>query len=169
MLLQAQQKYSVDLRRSFVIGDRCIDIAPGKAVGAGTVMVSTGYGAEEILNCRKQSDFFARDLLDGVQYIKQTILSQERSFTRSSHSMKLYPKSSAVILFFLVSMCGCSQSPTSVGSKLIPASSKYTVHDTSIASISDTTFKFSQINGTGSSFLVGNSSSVDAKTLLLFL
>lgn len=83
--------------------------------------------------------------------------------------MKLYPKSLVVIFFFLVSVSGCSQNPTSVGSKLIPASSKYTVHDTSIASLSDTTFKFSEINGTGSTLLVGNSSSVDAKTLLLFL
>ena len=83
MLLQAQQKYSVDLRRSFVVGDRCIDIASGKAVGAGTVMVSTGYGAEEVLNCRNQADFFAHDLLDGVEYIKQTVVSQERLFTQS--------------------------------------------------------------------------------------
>ena len=83
MLLQAQQKYSVDLRRSFVVGDRCIDIAAGKAVGAGTVMVSTGYGAEEVLNCRNQADFFVHDLLDGVEYIKQTVVSQERLFTQS--------------------------------------------------------------------------------------
>jgi len=82
MLIQAQQKYSIDLRRSFVIGDRCIDIATGKAVGAGTVMVSTGYGAEEILSCRNEPDFFARDLLDAVQFIKQSILSKERSFTQ---------------------------------------------------------------------------------------
>jgi D-glycero-D-manno-heptose 1,7-bisphosphate phosphatase len=83
MLLQAQQQYAVDLRRSFVVGDRCIDIAAGKAVGAGTVMVSTGYGTQEILNCRNQPDFFAHDLLDGVQYIKQTIESQEHSFSQS--------------------------------------------------------------------------------------
>jgi D-glycero-D-manno-heptose 1,7-bisphosphate phosphatase len=83
MLLQAQHQYTVDLRRSFVVGDRCIDIAAGKAVGAGTVMVSTGYGAQEILNCRNQPDFFAHDLLDGVQYIKQTIETQEHSFSQS--------------------------------------------------------------------------------------
>ena len=83
MLHQAEQKYAVNLRRSFIVGDRCIDMAAGKAVGAGTVMVSTGYGAEEILNCRDRADFFARDLLDGVEYIKQTVVSQERSFTQS--------------------------------------------------------------------------------------
>lgn len=83
--------------------------------------------------------------------------------------MKVYPKVSALVLFILVSMFGCSQSPTSVGSKLIPANSKYSVHDTTIASTRDTTFKLSQINGSTSSLLVGNYSSVDAKTLLLFL
>jgi hypothetical protein len=46
-------------------------------------MVSTGYGTQEILNCRNQPDFFAHDLLDGVQYIKQTIESQEHSFSQS--------------------------------------------------------------------------------------
>ncbi len=83
MLIQAKKKYSVDLRRSFVVGDRCIDIAAGKAVGAYTVMVSTGYGAEEIVNCRNQPDRFVADLLDGVQYIGEAIASQERSFTQS--------------------------------------------------------------------------------------
>jgi D-glycero-D-manno-heptose 1,7-bisphosphate phosphatase len=83
MLFQAQKKYAIDLRRSFVVGDRCIDIAAGKAAGAGTVMVSTGYGSEEILKCRNEPDFFADDLQAGVNYIKQKIASQERSFTQS--------------------------------------------------------------------------------------
>ena len=83
MLLQAQKKYSVDLRRSFVVGDRCIDVAAGKAVGAHTVMVATGYGAKDILNCRNQPDLFAGDVMDGVVHIKQSIESQERSFTQS--------------------------------------------------------------------------------------
>ncbi len=83
--------------------------------------------------------------------------------------MKVYPKLFIVIFFLVVSLSGCSQSPTSVGSKLIPGSSKYSVHDTTIVSTRDTTFKISQVNGSASSLLVGNYSSVDAKTLLLFL
>jgi len=78
MLHQARKKYALDLQRSYVIGDRCIDIAAGKAAGTGTVMVSTGYGAKEIDECRSSPDFFAVDLYDGVQYVKQKILSQER-------------------------------------------------------------------------------------------
>ena len=83
MLHQAEQKYPIDLRRSFVIGDRCIDVAAGKAVGAGTVMVSTGYGANEIHACRNEPDYFALDLHDGVHYVTDRILSQERTTTNS--------------------------------------------------------------------------------------
>jgi len=83
MLQQAERKYSVDLRRSFVIGDRCIDVATGKAVAAGTVMVSTGYGAKEIRECRNEPDFFAQDLLEGVKYVKEKILDHERTLTSS--------------------------------------------------------------------------------------
>src|SRR5208283_2067734 len=86
-----------------------------------------------------------------------------------SHRMNVYPKLFTVFFFLVVSLSGCSQSPTSVGSKLIPGSSKYSIHDTTIVSTGDTTFKISQINGSASSLLVGNYSSVDAKTLLLFL
>jgi D-glycero-D-manno-heptose 1,7-bisphosphate phosphatase len=83
MLHQAERKYSVDLRRSFVVGDRCIDVAAGKAVAAGTVMVSTGYGAMEIRDCRSEPDFFAQDLMEGVTYIKEKILAHERTLTSS--------------------------------------------------------------------------------------
>ena len=83
--------------------------------------------------------------------------------------MKVYPNIFIIILFVVVSISGCSQSPTSVGNKLIPGSSKYSVHDTTIVAVSDTTFKFSQINGSSSSILVGNYSPVNATALLLFL
>jgi hypothetical protein len=83
--------------------------------------------------------------------------------------MKLYPKSFSVILFLIAVFSGCSQSPTSVGNKLIPGSNKYTIHDTTVAAVGDTAFKFAETNVSGSSLLVGNYSSVDAKALLLFL
>jgi hypothetical protein len=83
--------------------------------------------------------------------------------------MKVYPNLFIIILFLVVSISGCSQSPTSVGNKLIPVNSKYSVHNTTIVAAGDTTFKFSQINGSGSSILVGNYSPVNATALLLFL
>jgi D-glycero-D-manno-heptose 1,7-bisphosphate phosphatase len=83
MLQQAERKYSVDLTRSFIIGDRCVDVAAGKAVAAGTVMVSTGYGTSEIRECRSEPDFFAQDLLEGVKYVRGKILDHERTLTSS--------------------------------------------------------------------------------------
>ncbi len=83
MLLQAQRKYSVDLKHSFVVGDRCIDVAAARAAGSGKVMVATGYGATERNTCRSDIDFFAPDIYDGVQYIKDRIFSRELTFPTS--------------------------------------------------------------------------------------
>src|SRR5687768_17273513 len=45
-LVQAASDLRLDLRRSFMVGDRWKDIEAGKAVGARTVLVRTGYGRE---------------------------------------------------------------------------------------------------------------------------
>lgn len=45
-LLQAAKDLNLDLRQSFIIGDRWKDIEAGKAVGARAVLVRTGYGRE---------------------------------------------------------------------------------------------------------------------------
>jgi D-glycero-D-manno-heptose 1,7-bisphosphate phosphatase len=44
MLKTAQQEFNLDLSRSFVVGDKLDDIGAGKAVGATTILVLTGYG-----------------------------------------------------------------------------------------------------------------------------
>ena len=49
MIRRAEQELDLDLRRSFVIGDRWLDIGLANAVGATGVLVKTGYGAEEAL------------------------------------------------------------------------------------------------------------------------
>jgi D-glycero-D-manno-heptose 1,7-bisphosphate phosphatase len=79
MLLQAAREHAIDLRQSFTIGDRCRDVEMGKAVGAMTTMVATGYGASEKKDCLGEPDFFAEDLYDAVQFVKKTILSREQS------------------------------------------------------------------------------------------
>lgn len=47
MLRQAAGELNIDLTRSFVIGDRWIDMQMAQAVGATGIMVRTGYGASE--------------------------------------------------------------------------------------------------------------------------
>jgi D-glycero-D-manno-heptose 1,7-bisphosphate phosphatase len=43
MLLQAAQDWCIDLRQSFVVGDRWRDIDAGKAAGCKTILVRADY------------------------------------------------------------------------------------------------------------------------------
>ncbi len=78
MLIQAAREHNVNLRQSFIIGDRCRDVETGKAAGVSTVMVATGYGASEQNDCSFTADYFASDLFDAVQFVKKTILTREQ-------------------------------------------------------------------------------------------
>jgi histidinol phosphatase-like enzyme len=44
---RAVRELGVEPTRSFVVGDRWLDIALGRAVGADTILVRTGYGMSE--------------------------------------------------------------------------------------------------------------------------
>jgi D-glycero-D-manno-heptose 1,7-bisphosphate phosphatase len=44
MLLEAAKEWSVDLARSFMIGDRWRDIEAGRNAGCKTILVGSGYG-----------------------------------------------------------------------------------------------------------------------------
>lgn len=66
-------------------------------------------------------------------------------------------------------LLGCGQDPTSVGTRLIPAAEKFSAHDTSIHSVSDTTYLVAPANGNGASVLAGRSSGVEARALLRFV
>jgi D-glycero-D-manno-heptose 1,7-bisphosphate phosphatase len=47
MLLEAARDHSVDLARSYMIGDKTSDIEAGRAAGCRTILVETGYGREQ--------------------------------------------------------------------------------------------------------------------------
>jgi D-glycero-D-manno-heptose 1,7-bisphosphate phosphatase len=44
---RAVREFGVDPARSFVVGDRWVDVALGRAIGAEAVLVRTGYGISE--------------------------------------------------------------------------------------------------------------------------
>lgn len=72
MLLQAAKEHSLDLTRSFVVGDKVIDMEAGWRVGCRMVLVLTGYGAEVQETFRHlafQPDHIATDLWEAVQWI----------------------------------------------------------------------------------------------------
>lgn len=66
MLLRAAREHALDLRRSYVVGDRYADIETAHSAGAAGVLVRTGYGAGELQWHRakwpKSPDAIADDL-----------------------------------------------------------------------------------------------------------
>ncbi len=72
MLLRARDEFSLDLDRSYMVGDRYLDVRTGKAAGAGTVLVLTGDGRKEYAEFKdadEQPDFVAEDLAEAVDLI----------------------------------------------------------------------------------------------------
>ncbi|MBS3114045.1 HAD family hydrolase [Candidatus Woesearchaeota archaeon] len=66
-LQEAAEEFGIDLKKSFVIGDRKSDFEMGKNVGCKTIHVLTGYG----INAKNEvsPDYFAKNLLDAAKWI----------------------------------------------------------------------------------------------------
>ena len=65
MLLEAAADFGIKLAGSYLIGDKSIDIECGRRAGAYTILVRTGYGAEQVC----QPDLTAGDVVQAVQLI----------------------------------------------------------------------------------------------------
>jgi D-glycero-D-manno-heptose 1,7-bisphosphate phosphatase len=59
MVLEAQRDHAIDLARSFFVGDKAIDVECGRNAGVRTILVKTGYGAQET---HAAPDWIADDL-----------------------------------------------------------------------------------------------------------
>src|SRR5712664_2690888 len=66
MVYEAQREHDIDLARSFFIGDKAIDIECGRNAGVRTILVKTGYGANET---SAAPDWIAADLSTAVGII----------------------------------------------------------------------------------------------------
>ncbi len=76
MLLQAAADFSIDLSRSFLVGDAWTDIAAGKEVGAHSILLMTGRGRWNFVSCwhRFGLDFAAAcDLADATMMIQEAL------------------------------------------------------------------------------------------------
>ncbi|WP_028579144.1 D-glycero-beta-D-manno-heptose 1,7-bisphosphate 7-phosphatase [Desulfogranum japonicum] len=73
LLEQAAEDFNIDLKRSFVVGDRWSDIRCGAAVGAAPILVLTGYGKGDAQYIGPgqsiQPDYIAENLLAAVRWI----------------------------------------------------------------------------------------------------
>jgi histidinol-phosphate phosphatase family protein len=65
MVLEAARDFALDLPQSYFVGDKAADIECGRRAGTRTILVLTGYGAEQA--CR--ADFTAADAAAAVSLI----------------------------------------------------------------------------------------------------
>jgi D-glycero-D-manno-heptose 1,7-bisphosphate phosphatase len=74
MIRQAEEDLDIDTTRSFVVGDRWLDVALAQNVGARGILVRTGYGGSEEHQPHQGTEaaFVADDLMEAVSWILRT-------------------------------------------------------------------------------------------------
>jgi D-glycero-D-manno-heptose 1,7-bisphosphate phosphatase len=76
MLRKAAEDLDIELKGSYVVGDKVCDVVLGKNVGAVSIMVKTGYGESEAENYEPSPDYTADNLFDAAQWIIKNNLGQ---------------------------------------------------------------------------------------------
>lgn len=69
MLFKAAQNLDIDLKESFMVGDKISDIAAGSTAGCATILVLTGHGKSQLFTNRIQPDFISSNLYEAVKNI----------------------------------------------------------------------------------------------------
>lgn len=73
LIEQACREFSIDMPKSYVVGDRCTDMELAFRAGLKGIMVKTGYGRGDLTYVLPTSPYqpfhVAEDLLDAVQWI----------------------------------------------------------------------------------------------------
>lgn len=78
MARKAGQEFRAELSRSFVVGDKPCDINLGKAVGAKTILVRTGYGLQLEREGTVAPDWVVEDLAEAARLIELTLADEEK-------------------------------------------------------------------------------------------
>ena len=80
LLEQAAREFGFDAGDCFVIGDKPCDVDMGRAVGATTLLVRTGYGAAHAAAGTVAADYIVADVLEAARIIEKAISrSSEKS------------------------------------------------------------------------------------------
>ncbi len=69
MMRQAEREHDIDLARSYVIGDRWLDVDLARNVGARGILVRTGYGATEARQEARPGAAIAGNLIEAVVWV----------------------------------------------------------------------------------------------------
>ena len=67
MIIQAAKQHQINLKTSFLIGDKFSDIVAGNAVNCRTIFVLTGHGKDEMHHLNGSTVPVAENLLDAVK------------------------------------------------------------------------------------------------------
>jgi len=70
MANQAMAEFGFDPRTSIMIGDKAADIGLGQAIGAKTILVRTGWGADSEKAGDSEPDVIVDDLAAAVAWIE---------------------------------------------------------------------------------------------------
>lgn len=79
LVQQAAREYDFDPAQSFVVGDKECDIELGRRVGAVTILVQTGYGAEVAERNAVEPDYVEEDLRAAAVRIERLLNGKERT------------------------------------------------------------------------------------------
>jgi D-glycero-D-manno-heptose 1,7-bisphosphate phosphatase len=74
MILKAKEKYDIDLKNSYMIGDSYSDVKCGLNAGTKTILVLTGYGEMALQKCLDEKlkiNFIADNLFEAVKYLEK--------------------------------------------------------------------------------------------------
>lgn len=70
---QAARDFELDLRRCYMVGDKCVDVELGSRVGATSILVRTGYGREAERQGKCRAEFVADDLVAVAEFVAAKI------------------------------------------------------------------------------------------------
>jgi D-glycero-D-manno-heptose 1,7-bisphosphate phosphatase len=77
LVQRAAREYNFDPAQSFVIGDKECDIELGRGIGAVTILVQTGYGAQVAERGAVEPDHVEKDLRAAAVRIEQLLNGEE--------------------------------------------------------------------------------------------
>lgn len=68
MLLEAAKDFDLDLKSSWMIGDKDVDVLAGQSAGCRTIVIKSSQTPQNV-----KPDFIATNMLDAAQFIKEEI------------------------------------------------------------------------------------------------
>ncbi|MEP6903528.1 MAG: HAD family hydrolase [Actinomycetota bacterium] len=69
MIESATADFAIDLKNSWMIGDKKLDVELGLNAGIKPILVLTGYGKKDVAKLKRKPEFVAENLLEAVKLI----------------------------------------------------------------------------------------------------